>query len=297
MKGISLIAVAAVLAATSASAADLKGKKRVADLPEAQFAEPAPLMNWSGFYITGKLGVAEREYEVERNAKGEAGTYGTPDPVTGDIPELSYMTYSGRHNFDLSEDQELDAEIELSYLQRLGRATIEPFVSASMPINSDGVKHAYEYDVTLNETGTIVGEGFFEAEKRFDAFAGLKVGGIVADRVYAFAGAGAGYGQFKVRGGGNVAGGAPDGPFATPYDDDEGAFGYMIVAGAKYALTSNMLLGIEAAYKEFLGVEAGSSNNVGDPTVDTGYTKATGSHEFDANEWTVKGTLSIKLND
>lgn len=245
-----------------------------------------------------------------------AGGWGTYNPdadntLAADAPvrhDYGVINWAGAVPFELDSDQNLDGGLEISRVIRAGGLVLEPYVAGSMPLGDSSTTVAYAYDapVKLHDSlggaplGALPAVGVAEVEKQFDVSAGLKVG-FTVDRLYVFGGAGVNWGFFNSKGFNDLAGAGATSPFRTGFDQDDDAIGYELLLGAKYALNERILLGVEGSWKQWTGIEAGSSRSTdigapGNPGQGI-YVDAGGKNEVDASEWTVKGTVSIKVGE
>jgi opacity protein-like surface antigen len=326
--------LAAIFLASSGSyAADVNGGSK-----DMVIVDPSPLVNWNGWYVTGKLGVSKQEYEGKRNFDGEMGVYTTDDrgadgckgaespclidgkwqsapagynanadnTATPERRDIGLINWPGSVPFELESDQNLDGALEISRVFRVGGGlVIEPYVGGSMPFGDSSTAVAYTYDapVKLHDSlggtpiGTMPSYGVSEVEKLFDLSAGLKVG-FTIDRFYGYVGGGANLGFFTSKGFNDVVGGTAISPFRNSFDQDDNVIGYELLLGGKYALTSRVLIGAEGIWKAWDGIEGGASRKTDFGSTTSGaYVKSGGKNEADANEWAIKGTVSIKLSD
>lgn len=323
--------LAALLSSGAAMGADINGS-----LKDSGDYTSSAVTDWSGWYVTGKLGVSKQEYEGSRNFNGGIGAYKTDklggdrcttgasyckidgkwtssanfpsgynpaaDNTTDNVKHSDdYLTWRGSAPFGTESDEGLEGSLELSRMFQVNRGfVLEPYVSVNLPLGNDnrtGV--SYKYDAPLSffdvPTGAAVpAAGYVEAEKLFDAGLGLKIGFVPISRLYLYAGAGVNWGFFNLKGHNDANPGGAASPFATSFDSDDDAIGYEVLLGSKYAVTNRVILGVEGSWKEWTGLEAGATRVT---DVGGGYIRAGGKDEVDANEWAVKGTLTIKLSD
>jgi opacity protein-like surface antigen len=310
-----LFALTTLLLSSSAFAADVfSGDKSLKDDKNYSSGE---VHNWEGWYLTGKLGVAKQEYEGSRRYSGSQGDYDVdragPDrdiTTLGDnttdavrYEEPSYL-WGGSAPYAMETDDNLDGTIEISRVSRLGGIMLEPYVSFSMPLGGKaeaGTVYTYDVAVTNEDGDPLVdraASGYVEAEKRFDAAAGLKIGFVPVSRLYVYAGAGLNWGFFNVKGFNDVDPTDPSSPYATSFSDKDNAIGYEVLLGAKYAINNRVLIGVEGSWKEWGGLEGGSSRLTDDGSATSGdYVRAGGKNTVDAEEFGVKGTVTFKLSD
>lgn len=316
---ISTLAAGVALSAlmiTGAVASDLKPIQSLKD--DTNYATSDGVVNWTGWYLTGKLGVSKQEYEGSRHFGGEVGKYRNdkkgPDGISGNsddtVEAVRYekpgLSWDGVAPFSMESDEGLEGGIEISRMQRVGGGIIlEPYLSFNLPMGNEnkvGVTYAYDVNSIFQPSGnpafSNAALGYVEAEKRFDAGAGVVVGFTPISRLYLYGGGGINWGFFNLKGHNDIDPTAPGSPFETSFSDKDNAIGYELKAGGKYALSSRTFFGIEGTYKEWGGLEAGSSRLTDVGTVSSGkYVRAGGRNEIDADDWSIKGTLTIKLSD
>lgn len=300
------------LMATGAVAADVyTGDKSLKD--DGNYVNGA-VHNWSGWYLTGKLGVSRQNYKGSHTGTGEKGeideeTTGEGDAAVTTFTDVPLKVWSGSSAIDLESDDNLDGEVELSYIGRVGGGlVVEPFLSVSAPLGgkSVGTEFAYQQirynaDDLSVDNDELEGTGTFSVKKRLDGVAGLKLG-FTASRFYFYGGGGLAYGRFNVKGSHDTdaapGGMYDDGALASGFDKTEGAFGYALMLGTKYALTSRVMLGVEGQYKDFGSIDVGSSTRIdGAYGNDERYVSAGGRNSVDVDEFAIKGTVTIKLSD
>lgn len=309
--GLAALAVA-LISSTAVRGADINGSLK----DDANYASGS-VMNWSGWYLTGKLGVSQQSYKGSHVGTGEKGeieseTEGEGDDAITTFTDHPIYVWDGAKAIDLESDENLDGEVELSYIQRLGGGlVVEPFVSVSAPLGGSSVKTGeftyqqirYDVDDDMSvDNDMLEGKGFLSVKKQLDGVAGLKLG-FTANRFYFYGGGGLAVGRFNLKGGHDTDA-APDatygdGLLASSFDKSETAFGYALVVGTKFAMTNRIMLGVEGQYKDFGSLDAGSSTRIdgayhedSDP-----YVTAGGRNKVDVDEWAIKGTVTIKLSD
>ena len=257
MKRIMILASLSLLGAGSANAAGLGGSYKDAPsaAPSQAYAQPyrqAPF-SWTGFYATGFIGYTDGAYNVDRDSHYEGGEYQPPkddDPAVFHDPIVSAdIIRSG--DFDLNS---MFGGAEISYKYEANGLIFEPFVSAS--IGGDKYSRSWNHNDTTDVTypeGTreeeYHEEGSLSFEKNWDATVGLKLGGLVTQRVYLYGLVGPSYGLFDAKYSNVItnSGGYEVVP-ASSYNDTEGLWGATFGAGLEYAATERLHFGIEGRY-------------------------------------------------
>ena len=192
---------------------------------------------------------------------------------------------------------------------------------AAIGVNIDAdSKVSREYDTKLVETlddyrlpyaDPQTGHAFASVEKQGDVQAVLRVGRLLDSEQRLLVGIGGGLaaGRFKVSGHHEFDGGSTSsvgdsiiddsGLLTTNYSDTKTAIGYVLEAFATYKITPNLDLGILAQYKDFGSFSVADSVSTGayDFAIGTWEKSAHDRMEVDANETTIKATLTYTFNE
>lgn len=291
MKILSTFGAALALTACSlvpVNAADVYSRDGVGGMKDNGIVTASP-GRISGFYITGTLGVSNRQEELSSRYHGEAGIYTNLRPETegegGDkndetetssasLVRTDYPLLGGdflsREEFDTTD---LTGGVELGRLFSFGgrdSLVIRPFVSVHFT-NSDENKHRFggDADVYFNPSGlegqqpvligTVPVEGFLSAEKKWDGSLGVDIGLWASDRLLLTVGAGANYACYRIKGGAQIVGDTT-GLSNVGYSDEDCGFGPMVRANLEYAFSRRLMLGIGYTYTNH-SLSAGGSNN------------------------------------
>jgi hypothetical protein len=291
------IFVLASFLASGAIAADINGSLK--DGPSV-FGEERSSSTWNGWYVTGALGVAQQDYDADRQITREYGNYNydkngvdrnpgdgdailnsgatdpknpifkadnTPQPLRYyNDPRFSHRTLE---SFSFDSGNGLEGGAELSYKMQRGRFIIEPFVSGNLSsADESGVSYEHSHKWIRNETGNEVsidqdGSGHVSVSKNFDANAGLKLGYLVTPNVNLYIGGGLTYGDFDIKGGDVFKNGQVLSGRKYPYsiDESDNSFGYVLLSGVQVK-QGRFVFGVQGEYRDYGSIDAGASSLV-----------------------------------
>jgi opacity protein-like surface antigen len=278
MKRYILAVLAASSMAVSAQAADLGSYKDAPSTAPELVRYQSNGFSWSGFYVTGLIGHSSVDADVDHS-----GGYGYGIDYAD--PRYDYLDYAETFQFEPSSASfDLDGFIggaEFSYKYKTGALIFEPFVNAT--VGGGDVHRSEDNGWTGYE---------FSLDKNWDGMLGLKVGGLLTERLYV-------YGLF----GGTLASFDVDfkhdtvGYPGTSYNDTKYLFGGTVGAGAQYAVTDKVLAGVVATYTWYPDADIDLKKTVETDYQYVVYSASTEDHiSIDPEEFKIMGTLSIKID-
>lgn len=300
---------AILLASSSAYAADVNGKGSTKD---ADIYGTPKTDSRSGFYISGNLGIASGDREVRGSVTGERYPLGTYDPEDPETFVQSYELKEGlvegplnvNHFLPFGKDDSFDSTVfggEVSYLVHIPstRFGVELGLGGTVYTNSDttvtfsgiptdfpGTEHeAPSYD-------SVSGSAKFERDFDIDLVA--KGHFFVTNDLSIYGGGGISWARANLKGGHDNTN-TPEGTYDNAYDENDSAFGYVLVAGAQYWVTDRIVVGLDYSYKNHeFGFNSSSSLDTDD---DGAVRRKTGDHvDVEDEVHTVKAKIGFKLN-
>lgn len=285
LTSISIAAVAAFFA-TSANASDLFGNS-AKDTPSEVVSYKAPTR--SGIYITGTLGIANGDRDIDQDISTQKNKLLTPDgfeddgvtpkfkpALVGDLDEAGNiagdLVYSDHLSLPFSDD--FDDTVfggELSYLWQLPnkRFGIEFGVGGTFytdnetNVSFEGERGtitalgdgspANRYDDVGELNSLVAHTGTTSFSRDYDIDVVAKAHLFVNDQLSVYAGGGLSWAQASLKTSHTTAynvGGTTAGVFDNAFKQDDSSLGYVLVAGAQYWATDRIVLGFEYNYKQ-----------------------------------------------